>query len=47
VRYPSLVGELASAEIGATAPYLFYTAGLDSWANSTFMSRRIAVTITP
>jgi hypothetical protein len=47
VRYPSLMGEQSSAELGGTEPFLFYTNGLDDWKTSTFMSRRITVTPTP
>jgi hypothetical protein len=47
VRYPSLVGELPNAEVGGPQPYLFYTNGLDDWATSTFMSRRVLVSPTP
>lgn len=47
VRYPSLMGEQPSAEVGATQPYLFYTNGLSDWRTSTFMSRRVVVSLTP
>jgi hypothetical protein len=47
VRYPSLVGEFANAAVGGPRAYLFYTNGLDAWATSTFMSRRVLVTLMP
>ena len=43
VRYPSLLGDLASAEVGSTSPYLFYTNGITTWPTSTFMLRRVVI----
>jgi hypothetical protein len=47
VRYPSLVGEQPNAEVGALQPYLFYTEGLTTWPQSTFMNCRVVITVTP
>jgi hypothetical protein len=44
VRYPSLMGDFDSAEVGGTSPYVFYTNGVDTWPTSTFMVRRIVLT---
>jgi hypothetical protein len=44
VRYPSLLGELQSVEVGSTSPYIFYTNGLTTWPTSTFMLRQVIVT---
>jgi hypothetical protein len=43
VRYPSLLGELASAEVGSKSPYIFYTNGVGTWPTSTFMLRHVVV----
>jgi hypothetical protein len=43
VRYPSLLGELASAEVGSKSPYIFYTNGVGTWPTSTFTLRRVVI----